>query len=159
MRPGTKPQRAALKLLRGNPGKRRVPTNEPQGVGMLDAPPTWMDEEQRAQWFYSVQSAPPGMLTATDREILAVWVVACVEHARAAVEVRKMGQVVKTKDGNIINNPHLGIANRQALIMVRVAGELGFTPSARASLGMIDESGRGGPRLIGEVNEFDEFRC
>ncbi len=42
--------------------------------------------------------------------------------------------------------------------MVRVAGELGFTPSARASLGMIDESGRGGPWLIGEVNEFDEFR-
>lgn len=33
-----------------------------------------------------------------------------------------------------------------------------FTPSARASLGMIDESGRGGSRLIGEVNEFDEFR-
>ena len=98
------------------------------------------------------------MLSATDRDILAVWVVACVEHARAAVEVRKMGQVVKTKDGNIINNPHLGIANRQALIMVRVAGELGFTPSARASLGMIDESARDGPRLIGEVNEFDEFR-
>ena len=58
MRPGTKPERAALKLLRGNPGKRRVPTNEPHGVGILDAPPTWMDEEQRAQWFYSVQNAP-----------------------------------------------------------------------------------------------------
>jgi hypothetical protein len=59
---------------------------------MLDAPPAWMDEEQRAQWFYSVQNAPPGTLTATDREILAVWVVACVEHARAAVEVRRMGK-------------------------------------------------------------------
>ena len=98
------------------------------------------------------------MLTATDREVLAVWVVACVEHARAAAEVRRMGQVVKTKDGNVINNPHLGIANRQAFIMVRTAGELGFTPSARASLGMIDESRRDGPRLIGEVNPFDEFR-
>lgn len=69
-----------------------------------------------------------------------------------------MGQVVKTKDGNIINNPHLGIAIRQAFIMMRAAGELGFTPSARASLGMIDESQRVGPRLIGAVNEFDEFR-
>ena len=46
----------------------------------------------------------------------------------------------------------LGTAARQA------AGELGFTPSARASLGMIDESQRGGPRLIDEVNPFDEFR-
>ena len=127
-------------------------------MGILDAAPAWMDEEQRGQWFYSVQNAPPGVLTATDREVLAVWVVACVEHARAAVEVRRMGQVVKTKDGNVINNPHLGIANRQAFIMVRTAGELGFTPSARASLGMIDESRRDGPRLIGEVNPFDEFR-
>jgi hypothetical protein len=43
-----------------------------------------------------------------------VWVVACVEHARAAAEVRRMGQVVKTKDGKAINNPYLGIVNRQA---------------------------------------------
>ena len=67
----------------------------------------------------------------------------CVEHARAVVE----DQVVKNKDGNSINNPYLGIVNRQAFIMIRTAGELGFTPSARASLGMIEESGRGGPRL------------
>jgi hypothetical protein len=47
--------------------------------------------------------------------------------------------------------------NRQAFIMIRTAGELGFTPSARASLGMIEEGGRGGLRLIDEVNPFDEF--
>jgi hypothetical protein len=35
--------------------------------------------------------------------------------------------------------------------------ELGFNPSARAPLGMIDEGWRGGPRLIDEVNPFDEF--
>jgi hypothetical protein len=90
--------------------------------------------------------------------ILAAKLEAEDEHARAVVEGRRMGQVVKTKEGNVVNNPHLGIANRQAFIMIRAAGELGFTPSARASLGMIDESRRGGPRLIGEVNPFDEFR-
>jgi phage terminase small subunit len=41
--------------------------------------------------------------------------------------------------------------------MIRTARELGFTPSARASLGMTEESGRGGPRSIDEVNPFDEF--
>ena len=79
-----------------NPGKRRVPKFEPQGIGILDAPPAWMDETQRAQWLYAVQNAPPGLLTGTDREVLAVWVVACVEHARAAAGVRSS----KTKDGN-----------------------------------------------------------
>jgi phage terminase small subunit len=53
---------------------------------------------------------------------------------------------------------YLGIVNRQAFIMIRTAGELGFTPSARASLGMIEERARGGSRLIDEVNPFDEFR-
>ena len=158
MRRGPKPQQAALKVLRGNPGKRRVPQYEPQGAGILDAPPAWMDEAQREQWFYSVQDAPAGLLTGTDREMLAVWVVACVEHGRAAAEVRRMGQVVKTKDGNAINNPYLGIVNRQAFIMIRTAGELGFTPAARASLGMIDESWRDGPRLLNQPNPFDEFR-
>jgi hypothetical protein len=98
-------------------------------------------------------------LAATDREVLGDWVVACVEHARAAIEVRRMGQVVETKDRNIINNPHIGIANRQGVIMVRAVGELGFAPSSRASLDIINATRNGeGPRLIGEVNPIDEFR-
>jgi phage terminase small subunit len=108
MRRGTKPQRAALKVIRGSLGTRRVPKFERRGISILDAPPAWMDETQRAQWFYAVQNAPPGPLTGTDREVLAVWVVACVEHARAAAEVRRTGQVVKAKDGNAVNNPYLG---------------------------------------------------
>jgi len=31
-------------------------------------------------------------------------------------------------------------------------------PAGDASLGMIDESGQSGPRLIGGVKEFAEFR-
>ena len=89
--------------------------------------------------------------------MLAVWVGACVEHARAATEDRRTGQVDKTKDGNAINKPFLGIVNRQAFIMIRTAGELSFTTSARASLAMIEESGRGGPRLIDEVNPSMNF--
>jgi P27 family predicted phage terminase small subunit len=79
--------------------------------------------------------APPGLLTGTDREVLAIWCVACVEHARAAQEVRNLGQVVKTKDGNAIQKPYLPIVNRQALIMLKAGSEMGFSPAARASLG------------------------
>ena len=42
--------------------------------------------------------------------------------------------------------------------MVRVAGELGFTPSAWASLGMIDESGRGGA-ATDRRNGTVEYKC
>ena len=58
------------------------------------------------------------------------------------------GQVVKIKDG---------IVNLQAFIMIRRAGEPGFAPSALASLGMIEESGRGAPSLIDGANSVHEF--
>jgi P27 family predicted phage terminase small subunit len=132
---GRKPAPAILKELHGNPGKRALPIDEPEGVGDLWSPPSYMDDEQRDQWHYAVDHAPPGLLTGTDRDILAAWCNACVEYARAVVEVRKIGQVVKTKDGNAIQNPFLGIMNRQATLMVKLGSELGFSPAARASLG------------------------
>jgi len=73
-----------------------------------------------------------------------VWAVACIEHARAAAR----GQVVTIKDG---------IVNLQAFIMIRGAGEPGFAPSVLASLGMIEESGRGAPSLIDGANSVHEF--
>ena len=56
---------------------------------------------------------------------------ACVEYERAVREVRKIGQVVKTKDRNAIQSPFLGIMNRQALLISRFGAELGFSPAAR----------------------------
>jgi P27 family predicted phage terminase small subunit len=144
---GPKTTPTHLRLLHGNPSKLPPPVAEPEGVGVLWSPPEWFDADQRAQWHYAIENAPLGLLTATDREVLVVWTVAAVEHARAAQEVRKLGQVVKTKDGNAIQNPFLPIVNRQALIMMRAGAEMGFSPAARASLGRGGEplpSGRAG---------------
>jgi P27 family predicted phage terminase small subunit len=133
--PGPKPKPTHLRVLHGNPSKLPPPVDEPLGVGVLWAPPEWFDDEQRVQWAYAIENAPAGLLTATDREILVVWVVASIEHARAAQEVRKLGQIVKTKEGNAIQNPFLPVVNRQALIMMRAGGEMGFSPASRASIG------------------------
>jgi phage terminase small subunit len=76
-----------------------------------------------------------------------IWCVAAVNHALAAQEVRKLGQIVKTKDGNAIQNPYLPIVNRQALIMLRAGAEMGFSPASRAALGRAAQGegfGRGG---------------
>jgi P27 family predicted phage terminase small subunit len=124
-----------LKELHGNPGKRALPVDEPQGVGDLWDPPVWFDDEQREQWRHALDHAPPGLLTGTDRAIFTCWVCACCEYARAVVQVRSMVQVVKTRNGNAIQNPYLSIMNRQATLINRLGSELGFSPSARASLG------------------------
>jgi P27 family predicted phage terminase small subunit len=117
-----------------------------------------MDEEQREQWNYVVDHAPPGLLTGTDREILATLVNACVEYQRAVLEVRSLGQLVKTRDGNAIQSPYLSIMNRQAMLMSRFGAELGFSPAARASLGGAAPAFGDGParRIRGE-SELDRY--
>ena len=132
---GTKPVPLVLRELHGNPRKEAMPVDVPEGQGELWGPPEWMDDVQRAQWGYALEHAPPLLLTGTDRELLAIWVVACVEHARAVLEVRRIGQVIKTKEGNAIQNPFVGVMNRQALIMLRAGAEMGFSPASRMALG------------------------
>jgi P27 family predicted phage terminase small subunit len=135
MKRGQKPTPKALRILRGNPSKKRLPRNEPDGVGDLWSPPSYFDSEQRDEWDRVIENAPRSLLTGTDRDIVAAYVVAVVEYARAVIEVRTGGQIEKTKNGNVIQNPYLGILNRQALLIYKFGSQLGFSPAARASLG------------------------
>jgi P27 family predicted phage terminase small subunit len=152
MKRGPKPVPKELRELHGNPRQHALPAEPPEGVGALCEAPVWMDDEQRLQWDYALEHAPYGLLTGSDREILAAWCVHAVEFARAVIEVRKLGQVVKTKDGNAIQNPFLAIVNRQSLLMQRAGAELGFSPAARMSiaLGAGEESAEG-TRYIGSA--------
>jgi P27 family predicted phage terminase small subunit len=139
-----------LQQLHGNPRDHAPPVDVPEGRGELWAAPPWFDDEQRLQWDYALENAPLGLLTGSDREVLVIWCVASVEHARAVQEVRKLGQVVKTKDGNAIQNPFLPIVNKQALIMLRAGAEMGFSPASRVSLGNLGaELIPGGGRYVG----------
>lgn len=159
MKRGAKPVPAALRALHGNPRDHAMPTDVPEGQGALWAPPEFFNEDQRAQWHYALDHAPPGLLTATDREILAVWCAASVEWAKALIEVRKLGQVVKTKDGNAIQNPYLPIVNKQALIMMRAGAEMGFSPAARMALAGGEEGARwiGSGRAANTRGGLDEY--
>lgn len=156
MKRGPKKQPTMLRELHGNPARRPMPVDEPQGVGDLWDPPAYFDEEQRQKWRDALEHAPPGLLTGTDRAIFTVWVVACVEYAKAVREVRVLGQVVKTKDGNAIQNPYLSIMNRQAMLISRFGAEMGFSPAARASLGASAPDFAGGSRGSG-LSELDAY--
>lgn len=139
-----------LEALHGKPGRRPISTSEPDGVGDIWAPPSWFDAAQRLQWDYAVAHSPPGLLTGTDREVLVIWTVACVEHAKAVLKVRELGQIVQTALGNAIQNPYMAIVNKQAFIMLRAGAEMGFSPAARSIIGrgaMEQPQGSGAPTL------------
>ena len=136
---GRKPLPAHLHRLHGNPHGHRLPEegDEPRTPDTICAdPPQWFDRDQRALWRHALEHAPLGLLAEIDRSVLAVWCVACVEHRRAASEIRQTGQVIETRDKRIIPNPHFRVLNACALLMIKAGSELGFSPASRASLGI-----------------------
>lgn len=139
---GRKKTPVVLRKLRGNPGKRRMPVAEPEGVGSLWSPPRYFDAAARAEWQYVIDNAPRGLLTATDRAAVEVFVNAVVEYRRAMIAVRSEGQIVKTPNGAVIQHPALGIAHRSSAIILKFGSSLGMTPTARAAIGsLIDNAG------------------
>lgn len=122
-----------LKVVTGNPGKRPFNGREPKPVGALKEPPTWMSAEQKAGWAYAIQHAPDGLLKRLDRSVLTAWVIAEDLHRRATKHLRK-GLTTKTPNGMVVQSPFLQIVNRQALVMLKAAAELGFTPASRSRI-------------------------
>jgi phage terminase small subunit len=130
---GRKLKPSVLHQLHGRPGKRRLNPDEPKPPGTLDDPPDWMGPSQRAGWAYAVAAMPRGVLTQADRGVLGVWVVAEDLHRRATEAQNQAGALLvrAPHTGTPQQSPYLPIINRQALLMLRAAAELGFSPVSR----------------------------
>lgn len=129
---GRKPVPTVLTKLHGNPGDRPLPKGIPEPTGALTDVPEWMTPGQVANWRYAIENSPPGLLKLIDRGVLIAWVVAEDIHRQACIEQAKIQLVVKMADNPMpMQSPYLPIINRQALIMMRAASELGFSPTAR----------------------------
>ena len=136
MRNGRPPTPLSLRKLHGNPsGKSLKAPQELPDRGPLGEAPDWFDDDQRAAWRDLQTAAPYGLLTLADMPLVTAYVVAVALHRRAVVAMRGSGgPVVTTKDGNLVQNPWLPIQNRQALIALKCASEMGLTPVSRAVL-------------------------
>ena len=140
---GRPPVPTALKIIRGNPGKRKINPNEPKPVGDLVEPPAHFDEDLRAVWQYAIENAPPGLLKKIDSSALEIWCEAHVLHRRAVGEVRKFGILVKPPKSDVpVQSPWLPIVNKQAFIMLRAIDHLGFSPASRTRIATGDTSDR-----------------
>lgn len=135
---GRKPVPTALRKLHGNPRGHKLPVNEPLPQGDLDEPPDWLNDDQQEGWRYAIRHAPPGLLKRIDRGALQVWVVAESLHRKAASLQNGLGLVVKASAADnapLVQSPYLAIINRQCLIMLKAASELGFSPVSRPRIG------------------------
>ena len=145
---GRKPEATVVKILSGSKHVREDLENEPIPQGDLETPPAHFTERQRQIWQDALDNAPRGLLRRLDASMLAIWVVACETHEKAADAVSKHGLIVKSPvQGAPMQNPYLPILNRQAEIMLRTAAEMGFSPTSRSRI----SAGDGAKR---ETNRF-----
>jgi P27 family predicted phage terminase small subunit len=140
---GRKPTPTHLKLVTGNPGKRALPKNEAKIVRALPAPPPFLPDEAKVEWGrVSEELYKIGLLSSIDRAALAAYCQSYALLAQAWCAINEMrkedlltgGLMIKTTNGNAIQNPLVGTANKAAADMVRYAAEFGMTPSARSRI-------------------------
>ena len=141
MTAGRKRTPTALKLVKGNPGKRALPKNEPKPDLAQPSPPPFLCDDAKVEWGRVIGTLyKAGLMTELDRAALAAYCQAYGRWAQAERALARMAEkdelnralMVKTTNGNAIQNPLVGIANKAKDDVVRHAVEFGMTPSARA---------------------------
>lgn len=133
---GRKATPTPLKVLRMTSRKaeklmnRQIPT-----PGNLIDPPEQLSPEQKLEWAYAIENAPKNVLKKIDKSILAGFIISADVYRVAAMELSRMKLLVKTPTQQLpMQNPYLPIMNRQFMLMMRAASELGFTPASRARI-------------------------
>ena len=143
MAAGRKPKPTHLKLVTGNPGKRKLNTAEAKPKKALPPPPDALDDFAKHEWTRTAADLNKlGLLTTLDHAALAAYCQAYSTFVQARAAIKRMaaldpvthGLMIKTSNGNAIQNPLVGTANKAANDMVRFAAEFGMTPSARSRI-------------------------
>ena len=129
---GRKPLPSNVVRLRGNPGKRRLNDAEPRPAARVPPCPACLGDEARKEWQrLAKELGELGLLTRLDRGLLAAY---CQAHAlwvEAVSSIERYGTMIKSPNGFPMQSPSVAVANKQVEIMVRIAAELGMTPSSR----------------------------
>jgi P27 family predicted phage terminase small subunit len=162
-RGGQPPKPTALKLIEGNPGKRRINLDEPILEGDIPRPPPLLAGAALVHW---AEVAPGlyvmGCLSKLDAAALAA---ACLSWETIESTTRLLNRAAeadKLTGGTIIKNggsvmEHPALKARRAAIndYLRMAVEFGMTPAARArlaNLGVFET-----PRIRGPQSRMQEL--
>ncbi|MBS8225950.1 hypothetical protein DYI42_06845 [Vannielia litorea] len=115
---GPKPKPSALKLIQGNPGKRRVNMSEPKPKPVRrPKPPIDLDEAGQKEWQRVVRELDAlGLVSKLDVAVLAAYCVAfsrfkAANEALMAIANKDTsfhGLLIKTRQGNWIQTPWSG---------------------------------------------------
>ncbi|NCB09888.1 MAG: phage terminase small subunit P27 family [Bacteroidia bacterium] len=124
-----------LKLLQGNPGKQKLPKNEPKPDVKIPEPPNFLIDYALDEWNRVTPILERlGLLSDLDVMELAAYC-QCVDRWRnAEEEIKRNGMTDTTSNGNVIQSPYVGIANKAMVQMHQFLCQFGMTPASRAGV-------------------------
>lgn len=130
---GRRPKPTELKLIEGNPGKRRLKANEPKPARAMPTCPAHLSPTAKAEWKrLGRQLHTLGLLSELDRAALAAYCQAYGRWAEAEKKLKETPLLLKTPAGYVQPSPWLSVANKQLELMLRFMGELGLSPASRS---------------------------
>jgi P27 family predicted phage terminase small subunit len=130
---GRKPEPIALRMLRGNPGKRPIPPDVPQPTAIEDPPPPeWMDGDAQSEWRRIVPLLTrERVLTEMDLSGLVTYCEAWATWKTATQKIRQFGMVLRSDTGTPFVSPYVMVAKSAFQEMHAMLLEFGMTPSSR----------------------------
>lgn len=142
MKRGQKPTPTNLRLLQG--GKPRE-NNEPQPPRPTEIPepPVYLKGYALEEWNRVIEDLySTGVYASLDQTMLSAYCMAFARWIRAELDLERMAEIdptthgvmMKTSNGNAIQNPLVGVASTARRDMQRLAAEFGLTPSSRTMI-------------------------
>ena len=148
---GRKPTPTALKVLEGNPGRRKLNDREPMPEKKAPSCPKWLEPEAKKEWRRLAKKMElMGFLTEVD---MAAFEGYCQTYARckeAEEFITQHGTIVKTPSGYWQQVPQVSIAQTYLKVMNRFAEQFGLTPASRSRI-IADSTGKSA------ADEMDEL--
>ena len=132
---GPPPKPTALKILQGNPGKRRLNKKEPKPKNEIPTCPTHLCKHGKMEWKRMVKElAVLGLITKIDRAALSGYCTAWGNYVEASIGISKTGYLVKSRTGVLRINPLVTVQNRALDHLKGFLLEFGMTPASRSRI-------------------------
>ena len=140
---GRKPKPSGLKVIAGTDRADRRNDQEPKFNPEIPTVPAFLSDYAKVEWGRVCDALyQAGILAKTDRAVLAAYCQAFGRWQQAEEALAQMGArdgvtkglMIKTTNGNAVQNPLVGTANKAMADMARYAAEFGMTPSARSRI-------------------------
>ena len=141
---GRRPKPTAIKILEGNPGKRKIVADDLQPEVGIPEKPKYMPFAAQREWdFITPILLELGVLTLVDSKSIAAYCVCYARWEEADRKITEFGPLFQVtyqdNEGNTIvgdlkENPACKIADRCLARMKSYLTEFGLTPASRAKL-------------------------